>query len=163
MAEKADSGVDGLFELRMIGKLSPDNKKPAPENPALAQQRHDQETGRRTAVKYAEEMLLMLVGIARDPANDLKHRISCADKIMNRAWGQTKALTEDEKKGADAGSILDVLAAVSTTALASERQMREIAALPQGEEEISTDAEAVKFLEELNGRLDSTGETYDNE
>lgn len=78
----------------------------------MEQRRQDQETGRRLACEYAEEALLVNVHVMRtSPDENIKLR--AAKNIMDRAWGQTKALTEEEKKGADAGSILDVLAAVS--------------------------------------------------
>ena len=161
MTDRPTNQPDGLFELHMIGKLSPDAKKPAPENPALAQLRQDQENGRREAGKFAMEALYTAVAFMRDGKMDPKHRLNALKQIMDRAWGTPKPLSEEEKKGADAHSILDVLAAVSTTALASERQLKEVAAIE--EKGVSTDEEAIRFLDELNGKIERAGETFENE
>lgn len=72
----------------------------------------DQEAGRRLMAEYAPEACLKVLNLLRitnDPATILK----CAKFITDRAWGTPKPMTEEEKKGADGGSILDVLAAAS--------------------------------------------------
>lgn len=161
MTDRPTPQPDTLFELRMVGKMPNETRKPAPENPALAQLRQDQENGRREACRFAMEALYTAVSMMRDEKLDPKHRLNALKQVMDRAWGTPKPLSEEEKKGADAHSILDVLAAVSTTALASERQLKEVQALE--DKGISTEDEALEFLDELNGKIQGAGETYENE
>lgn len=60
---------------------------------------------------------------------DERIQLQAADRILNRSIGMAKALSEEEKKGADAGSILDVLAAVSIRAAAIEQRPPDAPAL----------------------------------
>lgn len=111
-----------LFEL----KLTPNIRGGTainPSSPDTSLRRHDQETGRKLANQYAEEAMLKLVSIMRVTTDENVALRTCK-MIMDRAWGQTKALTEEEKKGADAGSILDILASVSITQTQIENEAR---------------------------------------
>lgn len=109
-----------LFELRLT---NPGTRAPVLPSPATEQRRQDQETGRREANKYAEEALFKVLAIMRT-SPDERLAMNAAKMIMDRAWGQTKPLTEEEKKGADAGSILDILASVSMTQTGIENEAR---------------------------------------
>jgi len=107
-------------------------KRVTPDSPSDVSRRHDQETGRRLAHKYAEEAMLELVSLMRQTTDENVKLRSCK-MIMDRAWGQTKALTEEEKKGADAGSILDILASVSVSQTQIENEARGHAIAKQNE------------------------------
>lgn len=142
--------ADGpVFELKLVGRLNAGQVAPktTQSSPDIERRRHDQETGRRLANEYAEEMLLINVHIART-STDEGIRLRATKAVMDRAWGQTKALTEEEKKGADAGSILDVLAAVSSHMSAIEQTPPDAPALehePQSKED-----SLEKLLDDLN-------------
>lgn len=72
----------------------------------------DQEAGRRLAASYAQEAVLKAVNMMRTSTDD-STILKCIKIITDRAWGTPKPMTEEEKKGADSGSLLDVLAAMS--------------------------------------------------
>jgi hypothetical protein len=139
------------FELKLTRGGPPTGAQAAPVN---EQRRHDQETGRREANKYAEEALHRVLAIMRQ-SPDENMVMKCAKMIMDRAWGQTKALTEEEKKGADAGSILDILASVSVTQTQIENEARghAIKQLDAIEGE-STVLDAESFLAEVERERD---------
>lgn len=137
-----------MFELKLVGRLNaglPASRPPT--SPDIERKRHDQETGRRLANEYAEEALLTSVHIMRtDP--DPSIRLRAANTIMDRAWGKSKPLAEEEKKGADAGSILDVLAAVSTHMSAIEQTPPDAPAI---EHQPSSPEESLeRLLDDLN-------------
>lgn len=120
----ADDPNKGVFELHLVGRVSGLGQAvsvPQQNDPSVNRKRHDQEKVRKVAVEYAEEALLKYVDLMRnDP--DSRIQLQAADRILNRSIGMAKALSEEEKKGADAGSILDVLAAVSIRAAAIEQR-----------------------------------------
>lgn len=122
----------------------------APPSASEVTRRQDQETGRRLANKYAEEAMLEMVNLMRQ-TKDENVKIRACKMIMDRAWGQTKPLTEEEKKGADAGSILDILAQVSVTQTQIENEARGHAVAKQTEliEGESTVLDAEDFLAEV--------------
>lgn len=105
------------FELKLIsikGQLRAGQVASGPSevSPFTEKRRNSQERIRQLADEYANEALLKHVYIMRhDP--DSRIQQASANVILNRAIGLAKAISEEEKKGADAGSILDVLAAVS--------------------------------------------------
>lgn len=94
--------------------------RPQQTDQAVEHKRHSQERIRKVADQYSEEALLRYVHLMRT-SPDERIQMNAADRILNRAIGMAKALSEEEKKGADAGSILDVLAAVSAHQGAIER------------------------------------------
>lgn len=73
---------------------------------------------------FLEEMMLGMVHDYRT-SKDPGHRFKIAKYFMDQVIGSPKPLTEEEKKGADAGTILDVLAAMSTKQGAIEREGRQ--------------------------------------
>lgn len=117
----------------------------------IVRQREDRETGRRTAAEYAPEMLLINVHLARTSVDE-NIILRASKAVMDRAWGNTKPATEEEKKGADAGSILDVLAAMSRQAGIAESRPLDAPAI---EHEPQTPENSLEsFLDELNGADD---------
>lgn len=138
----ADDGKNGpMVEISIVGRLS-DIKSPAKTpNPDLEQRRQDQESGRRAAQEFAYEALLKNVSLMR-LSPDENIQLKASHYIMDRAWGKSKPLTEEEKRSEDAASILDVLARMS----ASNTQIEQEAAKP-------------KLLE----RAEDDGQTYDAE
>lgn len=113
------------FELRLAAQLSPSiARKPAPVDPERAQRRHVQETGRRLLEPFLEEAIYSMVHDMRTSKNE-NHRFKIQKYILDQVIGSPKPLTEEEKKGADAGTILDILAAMSTQQGAIEREGRE--------------------------------------
>ena len=74
--------------------------------------REDIETGRRAAQEFAYEALHGMVHLMRT-SQDESIKFKAQKEIMDRAWGKSKPLTEEEKQGADAASILDILGAMS--------------------------------------------------
>jgi hypothetical protein len=151
MADEAPKGPEKgpMFELKLIGRLNAGQavSKPQQSSPHIEARREDQETGRRLANEYAKEALLTQVHLMRT-STDENVIMRASKEIMNRAWGQTKALTEEEKKGADAGSILDVLAAVSSHMSAIEQTPPEAAAIEHQPE--TTEDSLEKLLDDLN-------------
>lgn len=101
---------------------------PQQSDPSVSHKRHDQEKVRKVAVGYSEEAVLKYVHLMRN-SPDERIQLQAADRILNRSIGMAKALSEEEKKGADAGSILDVLAAVSIRAAAIEQRSPDAPAL----------------------------------
>lgn len=137
-----------MFELKLVGRLNAGLPASAPKtSPDIERRRQDQETGRRLANEYAEEAFLNTVHVMRT-TTDEQVRLRASKQIMDRAWGLTKALTEEEKKGADAGSILDVLAAVSSHMSAIEQTPPDAPAIEHRPE--STDDSLEKLLNDLN-------------
>ena len=146
------------FQLNLVGKLNP-AKLRQQEDATLSARRESRETGRRLADEYAEEMLLRVVSLAREKGQDPNVVLRCAKFVCDRAWGQTKALTEEEKKGADAGSILDVLAAVSSSMSAIERAPTDVPSIEHTT--IDNDNQADALFEEI--RRERAGEIVDGE
>lgn len=104
------------FELHLVGRVAGLGQvvsRPSENDPHIAGKRRDQEQVRKLASEYKDEALLRYVHLMRT-SPDERIQMQAADRILNRAIGMAKALSEEEKKGADGGSILDVLAAVST-------------------------------------------------
>ena len=127
----ADESDKGIFELHLVGRVSGLGQAvsaPQQTDPSVSHKRHDQERIRKVAVEYAEEALLRYVHLMRN-SPDERIQLQAADRILNRSIGMAKALSEEEKKGADAGSILDVLAAVSIRAAATEQRPPEAPAI----------------------------------
>ena len=79
---------------------------------AAEKRREDIETGRRAAQEYAYEALYGMVQLMRT-SQDESIKFKAQKEIMDRAWGKSKPLTEEEKQGADAATILDILGAMS--------------------------------------------------
>jgi hypothetical protein len=142
--------ADGpLFELKLIGRLNAGQAVSRPQqtsDPDVSHKRHDQEKIRKVATDYAEEALLKYVSLMRT-SPDERIQLQAADRILNRAIGMAKALSEEEKKGADAGSILDVLAAVSARCSATEQKPPEAPALEH--EPKAAESSLESFLDEL--------------
>lgn len=144
----AEDKNDTLFELKLVGRLNAGQvvSRPTEGNPDVAHKRHDQEKVRKVAAEYAEEALLRYVHLMRN-SPDERIQMQAADRILNRAIGMAKALSEEEKKGADAGSILDVLAAVSARQGEIERTPPDAPAIehdPQG-----PDASFEKLMDDI--------------
>lgn len=139
------------FQLNLVGRLKPGQVRTASDG-TLEKRREDRETGRRLANNYAEEMLLRVVTLARTEGQDPNVVLRCAKFVCDRAWGQTKPLTEEEKKGADAGSILDVLAAVSSQMKSIEREPEEAPAIEHTT--IDKDQDVDQLLEQLRQDID---------
>lgn len=121
--------------------------RPQDSDPNVARKRHSQEEVRQLADQYKEEALLQYVNIMRT-SPDERIRMQAADRILNRAVGMAKALSEEEKKGADAGSILDVLAAVSATMSIQEQRAPDAPALEHEQQDPEDSLE--KLLDDLN-------------
>jgi len=93
----------------------------------------DQEAGRRLSAAYAQEAILKAVSLMRTSTDD-STILKCIKLITDRAWGSPKPLTEEEKKGADGGTILDILASMSAQNKNLEisiKQNAQIAATPK--------------------------------
>lgn len=155
----SDDNVVG-FELKMIGRLNPAKSRSVPSNDsAIEGKRRDQEAGRQLANQFAQEAFLQIVATMRT-TTDEGMRIRCAEKIMNRAWGLPKAVSEEERKGADAHSLLDVLAAFSGTQANLERSTSDATAIKH-ETTIDNDQSTAAFLDELQRARD--GDIVDGE
>lgn len=90
-------------------------------DPVAERRREDIETGRRAAQEFAYEALHGMVHLMRtSPDESIKFKAQ--KEIMDRAWGKSKPLTEEEKQGADAASILDILGAMSREMTAIEAE-----------------------------------------
>lgn len=96
-----------LTEIVRLNKVPSIQRQQAKET-----KMQDQEAARRLAGQYGPEMLLKLVSIVRT-SSDEKNVIKCIGMLLDRWVGSPKPPTEEEKKGADGGSLLDILAAVS--------------------------------------------------
>lgn len=96
-----------LTEIVRLNKVPSIQRQQAKET-----KMQDQEAARRLAGQYGPEMLLRLVNIVRT-STDEKNVIKCIGMLLDRWVGSPKPPTEEEKKGADGGSLLDILAAVS--------------------------------------------------
>lgn len=73
-------------------------------------------------------------------------QLKAAQAIQDRAWGKAKPLTEEEKKGEDAATILDMLAAISSgqTAIENERaEQKKLAQQGSGLTDESTDVDSL--------------------
>jgi hypothetical protein len=142
-----DENVMG-FKLELVGRFNPAKSKAVPGNESIVEgKRRDQEAGRKLANEYAQEAFLAIVSTMRT-TTDENVRLRCADKIMNRAWGLAKAVSEEERKGADSHSLLDVLAAFSGTQANLERGTPEAPAISH-ETTIDNDQSTTAFLDEL--------------
>lgn len=120
---------------------------PQQSSPHIVKQREDRETGRRLAAEYAPEALLKNVHLMRT-STDENIVLRATKAIMDRAWGNTKPATEEEKKGADAGSILDVLAAMSLQASITEQRPPDAPAIEHDAQNPENSLES--FLNELD-------------
>lgn len=139
---------DTKFELRLVGRVAGLGQvvsRSSETDPHVAHKRRSQEELRVLADSYKEEALLKHVHLMRH-SPDERIQQSSANVILNRAVGLAKALSEEEKKGADAGSILDVLAAMSTIQGAIERTPPEAPAI----EHDSQDTDFDQLLDELS-------------
>lgn len=136
------------FELKMIGRLNPAKLRTAPANESAVEgKRKDQEAVRKIAAGYAEEAILRLVHIMRT-STDNNEVMRAVDKLLNRGIGLAKAVSEEERKGADAGSLLDVLAAFSSVQANMERGTSDAPAIEHNPT-IDDDASAEAFFDEL--------------
>lgn len=112
--------ADGpMIEIKLTGRLG-QQIAPRP-SPVDDQKRQDQETGRRAAQEFAMEALHGMVGLMRH-SPDPQLRFKAQKEILDRAWGKSKPLTEAEKQGEDAASILDILAGVSRSMTLEEAE-----------------------------------------
>lgn len=138
---------DVKFELKLIGRLNAGQVAPRTQqsDPDVSHKRHDQERIRKVATQYDEEALLKYVHLMRY-SPDERIQLQAADRILNRSIGMAKALSEEEKKGADAGTILDVLAAVSSRQGALERQAPDQPAI---EHQANPDETFEKLLDDI--------------
>ena len=148
------------FELKLIslkGQLRAGQVTSGTQqsDPDVKHKRHSQEKVRKVADQYTEEALLKYVHLMRT-SPDERIQMSAADRILNRAIGMAKPLSEEEKKGADAGSILDVLAAMSAQQSALERQDPEAPALEHNAEDESFE----RLMSDINadGAIDDDAE-----
>lgn len=140
---------DTKFELHLVGRVAGLGQvvsRPTESDPNVARKRKSQEEIRLLADTYKEEALLAYVHTMRTTVDE-RIRIQCADRLLNRAVGMAKALSEEEKKGADAGSILDVLAAVSTYQGQIERTPPD--APPIEHEALSYDDSVERLLDDI--------------
>lgn len=90
-------------------------------DPIAEKRREDIETGRRAAQEFAYEALHGMVHLMRT-SQDESIKFKAQKEIMDRAWGKSKPLTEEEKQGADAATILDILGAMSREMTAIEAE-----------------------------------------
>lgn len=147
------------FELRLAARLTPSTaRSAAPVDPVREQRRHIQETGRRLMEPFMEEMMLGMVHDHRT-CKDFNMRFKIAKYFLDQCIGSPKPLTEEEKKGADAGTILDVLAAMSAKQGSIEREGRNTPVLehdkaPQSVEDMS------KLLDQFSDNIED-GEIVD--
>lgn len=139
---------DVKFELKLIGRLNAGQVAPRTQqsSPDVNHKRHDQERIRKVATQYDEEALLKYVHLMRT-SPDERIQMQAADRILNRSIGMAKALSEEEKKGADAGTILDVLAAVSARQGAIEQRAPEQPAIEHNAN--STDENFEKLMDDI--------------
>jgi len=143
------------FELRLAARLTPSKARSAPPvDPERAARRHVQETGRRLMEPFVEEMVYSMIHDHRT-CNDMAHRFKIQKYILDQVLGSPKPLTEEEKKGADAGTILDALAAMSSQQSAIEREGRET---PQIEHVPIKDVKS-----DIGSILDQFADTVDGE
>jgi hypothetical protein len=106
-----------LIELN----LAAFSRQVARVDPVAEKRREDIETGRRAAQEFAYEALHGMVHLMRT-SQDEGIKFKAQQEIMNRAWGKTKPLTEEEKQGADAATILDILGEMSRNMTAIENE-----------------------------------------
>lgn len=148
------------FELKMIGRFNPNRSKAVPGNESAVEgKRKDQERVRQLAATFGEEALLVYVSLMRT-STDENVRMRAADKVLNRAIGLPKAVSEEERKGADAHSLLDVLAAFSGAQAELERGTTDAPAIKH-ETTIDNDQSTAAFLDELQRSRD--GDIVDGE
>lgn len=93
------------------------------EDPAAGQRKRDRESGRLKAQEHAPEMLMMIVGIARDSGEDTKNRFAAAKYVCDRAWGTPKA-EQNEDPAITNKTMLDILASVSRECFEAEEAAR---------------------------------------
>lgn len=136
-----------VFELKLMGRLNPAKLRPPPaEDSAIQSRRNDREKGRQLCADYATEAILTLVSLMRqDPDPNIKMR--AAKMILDRGLGQTKPVTEEEKKQAGVADILELLAGVSTHSAAIEQGTQEAPAIEHTT--IDDDQSAEAFFREL--------------
>lgn len=149
------------FQLNLIGRLNPANPRSAPKNDsALEGKRKDQERVRQLAATFSEEVLLRYVHIMRT-STDNSEVMRAGDRILNRAIGLAKAVSEEERKGADAHSLLDVLAAFSGQQAQLERSTSDAPAIAHTT--IDNDQSAANFFDELERSRRDEGDIVDGE
>lgn len=146
MSDEEQKPVIG-FKLEMIGRLNPAKPRSAADESALEGKRRDQERVRRLSAVYDEECILRLVYLMRT-SKDENVQLRCIDRILNRSIGLPKAVSEEERKGADAHSLLDVLAALSGQQANLERGTTDAPAI-QHNPTIDNDSSAANFFDEL--------------
>lgn len=105
------------------------------------------------AIEWAAILQRKLIDRALDPKTDPKLATDISFKIIDRGIGKVREVesetAEDKRRSLDPNNILDVLAALSTQASASQQQQRlERDVTSQA---ISTEEDAVRFLDELQG------------
>lgn len=93
------------------------------EDPAAGQRKRDRESGRLKAQEHAPEMLMMIVGIARDAGEETKNRFAAAKYVCDRAWGTPKA-EQNEDPAITNKTMLDILEQISLTHSTSEQAER---------------------------------------
>lgn len=94
------------------------------EDPAAGQRKRDRESGRLKAQEHAPEMLMMIVGIARDSGEDTKNRFAAAKYVCDRAWGTPKA-EQNEDPAVTNKTMLDILEQISISHATSEHAERQ--------------------------------------
>jgi hypothetical protein len=143
----SDEPVVG-FKLEMVGRLNPAKVRSAQSDNVSDHRRQDQEAYRKAMVPYFDEMILGMVHEFRT-ATDVNIKFRIFKEFANRIMGMPRAVSEEERKGADAHSLLDVLAAFSGNQAVLERGTTETPAV-QHKPTIDNDASTASFFEELD-------------
>ncbi|KWW13230.1 hypothetical protein RBI94_08575 [Pseudomonas putida] len=114
------------------------------------------------AAEYAQIMLQRHINEALDPATDPRLRRDLRNDVLAHGVGKPREIeseaSESKRQGTDANDMVRALAAFSVQALAS--QQRERLERDVTSQTISTEDEAIKFLDELQSGvlIDHEGE-----
>ena len=114
------------------------------------------------AAEYAQIMLQRHINEALDPATDPRLRRDLLNDVLAHGVGKPREIeseaSESKRQGTDANDMVRALAAFSVQALAS--QQRERLERDVTSQTISTEDEAIKFLDELQSGvlIDHEGE-----
>ncbi|MBH3373411.1 hypothetical protein [Pseudomonas juntendi] len=116
-----------------------------------AKVRAARQTAELEAIEWAQILQRKLIDRALDPKTDPKLATDISFMLIDRGIGRVREVesetAEDKRRSLDPNNILDVLAALSTQALASQQQAR--LERDVSGQTISTEDAAVKFLDEL--------------
>lgn len=161
MSDDGEKPVIG-FKLEMIGRLSPGGARSTTKaDNTTESKRQDQEHYRKAMTPFFDEMILGMVHEFRT-TTDVNVKFRIFKEFANRIMGMPKAVSEEERKGADAHSLLDVLAGFSSTQATLERGTTDAPAI-QHKPTIDNDQSTANFFDELERSRRDDGDIVDGE